>query len=131
MTEKLAIDGGKPVRTEPLPSRGLIGEAEKAAAMKVFDDAIASGNAFGYNGPNEDRYEKDFVAFMGGGFADGVNSGTNAVYCALGALQIDPLSEEAFGGWDPTSRRTGKANFDAESFAMMTGAHARAMGVTD
>jgi dTDP-4-amino-4,6-dideoxygalactose transaminase len=93
MTEKLAIDGGKPVRTEPMPPRRLIGEAEKAAAMRVFDEAIASGNAFGYNGPNEAQYEKDFVELMGGGFADGVSSGTNAVYSALGGLQIDALSE--------------------------------------
>jgi len=93
MSSKLAIDGGTPVRTEPMPTRGLIGEEEKAAALHVFDRAIASGAAFGYNGPFEKQYEKDFADFMGGGFADGVNSGTNAVYCALGALQIDALSE--------------------------------------
>ena len=39
------------------------------------------------------QYEKDFVEFMGGGFADGVNSGTNAVYAALGSLRLDPFSE--------------------------------------
>ncbi|MCD4724654.1 MAG: DegT/DnrJ/EryC1/StrS family aminotransferase [Bacteroidales bacterium] len=90
---KLAIDGGSPVRTNPWPTRALIGEEEKAAAVKVFDEAISSGNAFGYNGPNEQQYEKDFADFMGGGFADGVNSGTNALYCALGGLRIDVLSE--------------------------------------
>jgi dTDP-4-amino-4,6-dideoxygalactose transaminase len=30
---------------------------------------------------------------MGGGFADGVNSGTNAVFAALGAMQLEPGSE--------------------------------------
>lgn len=90
---KLAIDGGAPVRATPLPARGLIGPEEKAAAVKVFDEAIASGNAFGYNGPYEKQYEQDFVGFMGGGFADGVNSGTNSVFCALGALQLPPFSE--------------------------------------
>lgn len=93
MSKKLAIDGGKPVRSEPMPVRALIGEEEKAAAMEVFYQAISSGEAFGYNGPFEQQYEKDFADFMGGGFADGVNSGTNAVYCALGGLQIDALSE--------------------------------------
>jgi len=93
METKLAIDGGSPVRSEAMPARSLIGAEEKAAAMKVFDDAIASGNAFGYGGACEQQYEKDFVEFMGGGFADAVNSGTNAVYCALGALQLDALSE--------------------------------------
>lgn len=93
MDEKLAIDGGTPVRSNGMPARGLIGEEEKAAAMTVFDEAIASGSAFGYNGTHEEAYEKAFPAFMGGGFADGVNSGTNAVFAALGGLQLDALSE--------------------------------------
>ncbi len=90
---KLAIDGGTPVRSTPMPSRALLGVAEKQAAMTVFDEAIAGGNVFGYNGPWEQRYENAFSEFMGGGYADGVNSGTNAVYVALGALQIEPFSE--------------------------------------
>lgn len=89
----LAIDGGPKVRFQPMPARGLLGEAEKAAAVAMFDAAIASGNAFGYNGPPEQQYERDFVEVMGGGFADAVNSGTNALFCALGALQLDALSE--------------------------------------
>ena len=89
----LAIDGGPKVRSHPMPARGLLGEAEKATAVALFDAAIASGNAFGYNGPPEQQYERDFVEVMGGGFADAVNSGTNALFCALGALQLDALSE--------------------------------------
>jgi len=91
--QKLAIDGGKPVRKEPMPPRRLIGKEERAAAMRVFDDSIRTGNAFLYNGSFEQQYEKDFCAFMGGGFADGVSSGTNALFCALGALQLDAFSE--------------------------------------
>ena len=89
----LAIDGGKPVRSEPFPERGLIGPEEKAAAVAVFDEAIETGIAFNYNGKYEKKYEEDFAEMMGGGFADGVNSGTSAVYTALGALQLDALSE--------------------------------------
>ncbi|OGV65193.1 MAG: hypothetical protein A3K19_24245 [Lentisphaerae bacterium RIFOXYB12_FULL_65_16] len=90
---KLAVDGGTAVRRTPWPARGLIGTEEKDAAVRLFDAAIASGNAFGYNGVPEQEYEKAFADYMGGGFADGVNSGTNAVYVALGALQLDALSE--------------------------------------
>lgn len=93
MSQKLAIDGGSKVRQAPFPARGLIGPEEKAAAIALFDQALASGNAFGYGGPGEQQYDKDFAAYLGGGFADAVNSGSNAVYCALGALQIDALSE--------------------------------------
>ena len=92
-TQKLAIDGGTPVRSDPMPQRRLIGEEERAAAMRVFDESIDSGNAFGYGGPHEKQYEADFAEFQGGGFAKAVNSGTNAVYCALGALEIEPFSE--------------------------------------
>jgi len=90
---KLAIDGGTPVRSGSMPVRRLITEEEKAAVVALFDKAIAEGSAFGYSGPCERQFEQDFVAFMKGGFADGVNSGSNAVYCALGALQLDALSE--------------------------------------
>ena len=90
---KLAVDGGSPVRTEPMPTRGLMTEEEKATVVAMFDEAIAEGTAFGYSGPRERQFEQDFVDYMGGGFADGVNSGSNAVYCALGALDLDALSE--------------------------------------
>jgi len=93
MSETLAIDGGAPVRAEPFPHRRLIGEAERAAALRVFDEAIEAGEAFGYGGPFEQQYEQDFAASMGGGYADGVNSGTNALFCALGALELPPFSE--------------------------------------
>lgn len=54
----------------------------------------ASGEAFGYNGPHETAYEADFVAMMGGnGYADGVNSGTSAIFACLGALSLAPGSE--------------------------------------
>jgi len=90
---KLAIDGGEKVRKNPLPPRRLFGEEEKAAAMALFDMAIESGNAFGYNGAEEQAYEKEFAEFMGGGYADMVNSGTSAIFVALGALNLEPLSE--------------------------------------
>lgn len=89
----LALDGGPPVRGEAFPQRGLIGPEEKAAAMAVFDEAIETGIAFNYNGKYEKQYEENFAEMMGGGFVDGVNSGTSAVYAALGALGLDALSE--------------------------------------
>jgi len=88
----LAIDGGEPVR-ESFPPRSLFGAAEKEAAAGVFDDAIESGEAFGYNGPEEAAYCEEFAAYMGGGHADAVNSGTSAVYVAVRALDLEPFSE--------------------------------------
>lgn len=93
MAEMLAVNGGTPVRSDPLPPRALWGQEEKEAAMRMFDEAIASGGVIGYSGPEELAYEKEFAEYMGGGYADLVNSGTNAVYCALGALQLPAGSE--------------------------------------
>ena len=90
---KLAIDGGEKVRKTPYPPRRLFGEEEKSVAVALFDKAIESGEAFGYNGAEEQAYEKEFTEFQGGGYADLVNSGTSAVFVALGALQLEPLSE--------------------------------------
>ena len=89
----LALDGGKPVRKTPMPPRRLIGSADRNAVLKFIDACVDSGQAIGYGGPFEERYCRAFVRFMGGGFADAVNSGSNAVYCALGALQLEPFSE--------------------------------------
>ena len=90
---KLALDGGVKACLTPWPERHLFGTAEKQAAVALFDQAIATGQAFGYNGPEEDAYCKEFAAYLGGGYADAVNSGTNAVWVALRALEIKAFSE--------------------------------------
>jgi dTDP-4-amino-4,6-dideoxygalactose transaminase len=89
----LAIDGGEKVRQESFPKRHLFGAGERDAVLALFEQAEASGDAIGYNGPEEQAYEREFCAFMGGGHADLVNSGSSALYVALGALQLAPAGE--------------------------------------
>jgi dTDP-4-amino-4,6-dideoxygalactose transaminase len=89
----LAINGGPKVCKKPLPSRGLLSNEEKLAVDALFDEAIASGNAFGYNGPAEQSYCQEFAEYMGGGYVDAVNSGTSAVYSALRTLDLEPFTE--------------------------------------
>ncbi len=91
--DKLAIDGGPKTREKPWPARHLFGQEEKQAAIDLFDKAIASGNAFGYNGPDEEAYCQEFAQTLGGGYADGVNSGSSAVYVALRSLDLEPFTE--------------------------------------
>ena len=43
--------------------------------------------------PQELAYEQEFAAYMGGGYVDMVNSGTTAVFAAVGALQLPAGSE--------------------------------------
>jgi dTDP-4-amino-4,6-dideoxygalactose transaminase len=91
---KLAIDGGSAVRTDPMPPRKLFGREEKDAVTALFDRAETEGHGvLGYNGPEEEGYCREFAEFLGGGYTDGVNSGTNAVYVALRSLEIEPMSE--------------------------------------
>ena len=92
--QRLAIDGGPPVRSDPFPPRRVFGEDDKQAVLALFDEAIQRGHeVLGYNGPQEEGYCREFAEFLGGGFADGVNSGTSAVYVALRALELEPFTE--------------------------------------
>ncbi|MDO9542961.1 MAG: DegT/DnrJ/EryC1/StrS family aminotransferase, partial [Kiritimatiellia bacterium] len=59
----------------------------------LFDKSIASGKAFWYGGPEEEAFCQQFAKFMGGGYADAVNSGTTAIYVALRSLNIEPFTE--------------------------------------
>lgn len=93
---QLAINGG-PKAAEGLPARFHFGKEEKAAVDALFDQCIASGNAPGYNGPQEDAFCKEFAEFLGGGYVDGVNAGTNSVYVALKSLDLPPFSEVVVG----------------------------------
>lgn len=59
-----------------------------------MDREIRQGGAIVYGGVEERSYCQEFVRFLGGhGYADAVNSGTNAVYVALRALDLEPGSE--------------------------------------
>jgi dTDP-4-amino-4,6-dideoxygalactose transaminase len=61
--------------------------------LRVLDKEIRSGSAVIYGGVEERAYCKEFAEFLGGGYADAVNSGTNAIYVALRALDLEPGSE--------------------------------------
>jgi dTDP-4-amino-4,6-dideoxygalactose transaminase len=93
---KLAMNGGEKAVPE-LPGRFHFGKEEKAAIDALFDNAIKTGNAPGYNGPEEEAFCREFAEFMGAKFADGTNGGTNSVYVALKALNLPPFSEVIVG----------------------------------
>jgi len=90
---RLALYGGPRLRSAPFPQRGTIGLEEKAAVNALFDLAIETGIAPGYNGDEENAYCAEFAAYMGGGYVDAVNSGTTAIYVALKSLNLPPFSE--------------------------------------
>lgn len=93
LMSKLAVNGGSVLIEGGLKNRFNLGEEEKAVVMAMFDKAIETGQAPGYNGSEEEQLCADFSDFMGGGYSDAVNSGTTAVYVALRSLEIEPFSE--------------------------------------
>jgi dTDP-4-amino-4,6-dideoxygalactose transaminase len=90
---KLAVNGGPKTRTSPFRARFHFGQEEKDAVNAILDKAIQCGEPSGYNGPEETEYCKEFAEFLGGGYADAVNSGTTAVYVALRAINPEPFTE--------------------------------------
>ena len=78
MAEQLAINGGTPVRSEPLPyGRQSIGEEAIAAVVEVLrSDWLTTG-------PRVDEFEKAFASRSGAEHAVAVNSGTAALHLSL------------------------------------------------
>ena len=96
LQKKLAINGGEKAAAG-LPARHHFGAEERAAALRVIDNAIAAGGAPGYGGEEEEAFGKEFSEMLGGGYADAVNSGTTSVFVALRALPIEPFTEIIVG----------------------------------
>ena len=91
--QRLAIDGGLPVRCNPMPARLAVGPSERAMIDEVFDYYNERALDPGYQGPFEQRYCDAFCELMGGGYADAVATGTAAIYIALAALKLPEGSE--------------------------------------
>ena len=88
------VHGGPRVRRFPWPTRRHFGTAERDAVVALMNCEIRRGGAIVYNGPEKAAYCKAFVNFLGSeGFVEVVNSGTNAVYVALRALDLEPGTE--------------------------------------
>lgn len=92
-SKKLAIHGGTPVRSAPMPTRQALGKNE----TKMIAECIAYYQQQrvdpGYQGFFEDQYCQAFVEYMGGGYADAVATGTAALYVAIAALDLPKGSE--------------------------------------
>jgi len=92
--KQLAINGGPKVRERAMPPRRLFGAAEREAVTRVFDYYEAHGIDFSYQGFFENEYTDAFVKYLGvSGYADGIATGTGALYVALASLSLAKGSE--------------------------------------
>lgn len=87
-TDKLAIDGGTPVRQTLLPyGRQSIDESDVAAVVAALrSDWLTTG-------PRVPEFEQAFAAFCGVAEAVAVCNGTAALHCAMAAIGIGPGDE--------------------------------------
>src|ERR1700728_1094306 len=90
---RLAIGGGEPVRSRPMPARFALGDAEVAKVQEVIAHYQEKKVDPGYAGVYEKAYTDAFVKFMGGGYADAVATGTASLYIAVAALDLPAGSE--------------------------------------
>lgn len=93
LAEKLAIHGGAKVRAAPMPPRLALGPAELDMIQQAIGYYRERGVDPGYQGAFEKLYTDAFVAFMDGGYADAVATGTSALFVALAALDLPKGSE--------------------------------------
>jgi dTDP-4-amino-4,6-dideoxygalactose transaminase len=89
--KRLAITGGRAVRTKPFAPWPIYSPHEKRALLKV----LASRNWGGYPFPNTvaDRFAQKFAKFHGARYGLGVTNGTVAIQVALRAAGIKPGDE--------------------------------------
>jgi dTDP-4-amino-4,6-dideoxygalactose transaminase len=88
MTEKLALEGGKPVRRAKLPEyHAVVNEREVRAVTKVIRSATWR------RGPVVEQYERDLEKFFGVKHALAVFNGTVALHVAMAGLDLGPGDE--------------------------------------
>ena len=95
---KLAINGGKPVRTNPFPAHKTLGEEEITQVSEVIRSGVLSKflgahhDDF-YGGPQVRAAEKEWAQHFGVKHAISVNSNTSGLICSVGAIGIQPGDE--------------------------------------
>lgn len=83
-TSELAVHGGPPVRSTPMPGWPRFDEEEIAAAR----DVLISGNVNYWTGDQGRAFETEFASMVGSRYAVALSNGTVALEIALRALGI-------------------------------------------
>lgn len=95
---KLAIFGGRPVRTELFPAYNTIGQEEIDAVTKVMKTGVLSQflgawHKDFYGGPMVQEFEKQWAEKADAKHAISVNSNTSGLITAMGAVGVKPGDE--------------------------------------
>jgi dTDP-4-amino-4,6-dideoxygalactose transaminase len=95
---KLAINGGTPLRTKLFPAYNTIGEEEKAAALRVLDSGnlsqfLGAWHKDFFGGPEVRAFEENWSQAFDCKHSISVNSNTSGLITAIGACGIQPGDE--------------------------------------
>lgn len=116
--EKLAIDGGTPVRTTPFPTYLTLDENEEMAVAEVIragvlSDFIGAKGPFFYGGRKVRELEEMYKEFSGAKHAVAMNSATSVIIAAMGAFGIGPGDEVIVTPYSHVISATAPLIFDA------------------
>ncbi len=89
MSDRLAIDGGDPVRTEPYPPWPYFDEETIEAAM----EPLRTGQVNYWTGTVGMEFEQAYADWVGCRFGISTSNGTTALHTALGGMGIGPGDE--------------------------------------
>lgn len=100
-TEKLAIDGGTPVRKTTLRHHAYGPQFYNEVEKREILDVLESRRPFRWwkDGSKALEFEKAYAAHIGVKYCLGVTSGTTALSAALAALEVGPGDEVILPAW--------------------------------
>jgi dTDP-4-amino-4,6-dideoxygalactose transaminase len=87
--QTLAIDGGKPVRSEPFPGWPKMDKLEEHNLLEV----LRSGKWYRGYGKQVDRFEEAYAKLTGAKHCLATANGTSALFTSLNALGVQPGAE--------------------------------------
>jgi dTDP-4-amino-4,6-dideoxygalactose transaminase len=87
--EKLALLGGKPVRTQPFPSWPLVRDNDEKAWM----DVLRTGKWYRLSGSYVKQFEQAWAKALGARYCVATANGTSALLTSLNALEVGPGDE--------------------------------------
>ena len=96
--KQLAVNGGTPVRTKLFPAYNTIGDAEKAAALRVLESGnlsqfLGAWHKDFFGGPEVRAFEANWCEAFDCKHSISVNSNTSGLTTAIGACCIQPGDE--------------------------------------
>lgn len=89
MEKTLAILGGKPTKTTPVPDWPIYDDKERRALMEVLESRVWWRTP----GTRTSKFEQDFAAYQQAKYGIAVTNGTAALEVAIAALRIGPGDE--------------------------------------